>query len=62
VTNLALLRGVRCFGDPWEVHPDCKYIDNLTDRIAGRPARIFCRNLTRRVVNETRKYLHRMRH
>ena len=62
MTNLALLRGVRCFGDPWEVHPDCKYIDNLTDRIAGRPARIFCRNLTRRVVNETRKYLHRMRH
>jgi hypothetical protein len=61
VTNLALMRGVRCYGDPGELHPDTKYIDNLTDRIAGRPLRIFARNLSRRVVNETRKSLHRLR-
>jgi hypothetical protein len=61
LTNLALLRGVRCFGDPSEVHPDTKYIDNLTDRIAGRPGRIFARNLTRRIANETRKHLQRLR-
>ena len=56
LTNLALMRGIRCFGRPDELHPDTKYIDNLTDRIAGRPVRIFARNLYRRIVNETRKY------
>ena len=61
LTNLALLRGVRCFGRPDELHPDTKYIDNLTDRIADRPRRIFARNLSRRIVNETRKYLQKMR-
>jgi hypothetical protein len=59
VTNLALLRGVRCFGSPEELYSDTKYIDNLTDRIAGRPLRIFARNLSRRIVNETRKHLQR---
>lgn len=56
LTNLALMRGIRCFGRPDEIHPDTKYIDNLTDRISGRPLRIFVRNLYRRVVNEARKY------
>lgn len=61
LTNLAIMRGVRCFGNPHEAHPDTKYIDNLTDRIAGRPARIFARNLSRRITNETRKHLRRLR-
>ena len=61
LTNLARMRGVRCFGDPGEAHPDTKYIDNLTDRIAGRPGRIFVRNLSRRIANETRKHLRRLR-
>ena len=55
LTNLALLRGIRCLGRPDELHRDTKYIDNLTDRVAGRPVRIFTRNLSRRIVNETRK-------
>ena len=61
LTNLALMRGIRCFGRPDELHPDTKYIDNLTDRIAGRPVRIFARNLYRRIVNETRKYRLKLR-
>jgi hypothetical protein len=60
LTNLAIMRGVRCFGSPWEVHPDTKYIDNLTDRVIGRPGRIFARNLSRRIANETRKQLRRL--
>ena len=55
LTNLVLMRGIRCFGHPDEVHPDTKYIDNLTDRIARRPVRIFARKLSRRIVNESRK-------
>jgi hypothetical protein len=61
LTNLTLMRGVRCFGSPEEMHPDTKYIDNLTDRIAGRPRRIFARNLSRRIASETRKQLQRLR-
>lgn len=60
LTNLALMRGVRCFGNPDEVHPGTKYIDNLTDRIAGRPGRIFARNLSRRITSETRRQLWRL--
>ncbi len=55
LTNLAALRSVRCFGNPDEVSPDTKYIDNLTDRIAGRGWRIRARNISRRLVSETRK-------
>jgi hypothetical protein len=56
LTNLALMRGIRCFGRPDEIHSETKYIDNLSDRIAGRRLRIRARNLSRRIVSETRKY------
>jgi len=60
LTNLALLRGIRCFGRPDEVHSDTKYIDNLSDRIAGRPLRIYARNFSRRIVSQTRKHCSRL--
>jgi hypothetical protein len=56
LTNLALMRGIRCYGRPDEIHSETKYIDNLSDRIAGRRLRIHARNLSRRVVGQTRKY------
>ena len=62
LTNLAALRNVRCFGAPDEVSPETKYIDNLTDRIAGRRWRIRARNLTRRLIGQTRKQWMRPRY
>jgi hypothetical protein len=53
---------VRCFGAPDEVSPETKYIDNLTDRIAGRRWRIRARNLTRRLIGQTRKQWMRPRY
>jgi hypothetical protein len=61
LTNLAALRGVRCFGSPDEVSSGTKCIDNLTDRVAGRHWRIRVRNLSRRLVGETRKHWMKLR-
>ncbi len=55
LTNLAAMRGIRCFGHSGEIHSGTKFIENLNDRIAGRPMRIYARNLYRRVVSQTRK-------
>jgi hypothetical protein len=62
LTNLALMRGIGCFGGPDEIHSETKYIENLSDRIAGRPWRIYARNLSRRIASQTKKYWLRLRH
>jgi hypothetical protein len=49
------MRGIRCFGGAQEIHSETKYIENLNDRIAGRPLRVYARNLSRRVISQTRK-------
>jgi hypothetical protein len=54
ITNLALKRGIRCFGDPHRVLPRAKDINNLVDRIAGRETRIAVRNFTERVMGRIR--------
>jgi hypothetical protein len=56
LTNLALMHGIRCFGGADEIHSETKYIDNLSDRITGRSWRIHARNLSRRIVSETKKH------
>ena len=61
LTNLALTHGIRCFGAADEIHSETKYIDNLSDRIAGRPWRIYARNLSRRIVSETKKHWSQLR-
>ena len=50
LTNLALLKRVRCFGDPHRSHPGTKDIDNLTDRMQSRWLSIMCRNYYRRAT------------
>jgi hypothetical protein len=45
VTNLALRRGVTCFGDPNEKVPGSKDINNLVDLIVGRYKSIALRNV-----------------
>jgi hypothetical protein len=62
LTNLALMHGIRCFGSADEIQSGTKYIDNLSDRIAGRSSRIYARNLSRRIVSETRKHWFQLRH
>ena len=62
LTNLARMHGIRCFGGPDEIHSGTKYIDNLSDRVAGQPWRIYARNLSRRIVSETRKHWFQLRH
>src|SRR5690606_32164646 len=52
LTNLALMRGVRCFGDPQVSHHGTKIIDNLTDRIEGKRLSLVCRDYYRRALGK----------
>lgn len=54
ITNLALKRGIKCYGDPYYQLPRPKDINNLVDRIAGRNTRIAVRNFSRRVMGRVR--------
>lgn len=52
LTNLALMRGVRCFGDPQATHRGTKLIDSLTDRIEGKWLSLVCRDYYRRALGK----------
>jgi hypothetical protein len=54
ITNLALKRGIKCYGDQHRVLPRSKDINNLVDRIAGREAKIAVRNFSRRAMGRVR--------
>lgn len=54
ITNLALMRGIKCFGQPYRILPRSKDINNLVDRIEGRERRIAVRNFCRRVKGRFR--------
>lgn len=54
LTNLVLMRGVKCFGAPHQVQRGSKDIDNLVDRIAGRWFAIVCRDYYRRLLAKLR--------
>ncbi len=44
ITNLAIKRGIKCYGDPHTSLPGSKNINNLVDRIQGKTLSIYIRN------------------
>jgi hypothetical protein len=54
ITNLALLRSIKCYGNPQTILPESKDINNLVDRISGRESRIVIRNFSRRIAGKLR--------
>jgi hypothetical protein len=58
LTNLAIKRGVKCYGRTDSVLPGSKDINNLVDRIQGKELSIIARTLGRTLERQVRSRFH----